>query len=228
MVAAAVYSSLASSAETRQPATPPPVAAGFEAADRELIQGIVREGAIDTSVPRRGVMAYLAHLTNRLLIFLTDLLRPLGRYTQGAGIAVGRTAVAAALLTASVLLCLGTRSLLRRRRPRPASPPSSSALADPELPLRAWDTARWRQELQDRIERSDVAGSLEALWWWLARSLLGERVMVSWTSSDLLSGANRAGLKEPVRRLERMMYGSRRPPLDEVRDLLQSLERQLA
>lgn len=228
LLAMALYPSLASGTGTQGPPTQPPTAVRFETADHELIERLARENDVVTVVPSRGVMAYLAHLSLRLMVRLMDLFRPLGRYAQGLGGAVGRTVVAAALLTAGLLIFLGARSLLRRRRSRAAPSPASGALPglEPLLPL--WDNARWWQELQDRIERSDVEGSLEALWWWLARSVLGSRVEDSWTSGDLLSSVNRAGLREPVRRLERMMYGSRSPSVEEVLDLVRSLERQLA
>lgn len=198
----------------------------FETADSELIERLARENAVDTAVPRRGVLAYLGHLRHRLAIWFMDLLQPLGRYAKGVGNAIGGTVLVAAVLTAVLLLFVGLHYVVRRRRTPLA--PASSPILGPEPHAPSWDTARWRQELRHRIEESDVAGSLEAVWWWLARSLLGSRVQDSWTSGDLLSSANRAGLKEPVRRLERMMYGARTPSLEEVLDLVQFLERQLA
>jgi hypothetical protein len=199
----------------------------FETADSDLVERLARENAVDTAVPRRGVFAYLGHLGHRLAIWFMDLLlQPLGRYAKGVGNAIGATALVAAVLTAVLLLVVGLRYLVRRRRTPLAS--ASSAIPGPAPQLSAWDTARWRQELQHRIEVADVAGSIEAVWWWLARSLLGSRVQDSWTSGELLSSANRAGLKEPVRRLERMMYGTRTPSLEEILDLVRSLERQLA
>jgi len=200
----------------------------FETADSELVLRLARENAVDTVVPRRGVLAYVQHLRHRLTLWFIDLLQPLGQYAKGLGNVIGGTAMVAAVLTALLLLFLGLRHFVRRRRSRVAADPSISAIPGPEPRIASWDTARWRQELQRRIDESDVAGSLEALWWWLARSLLGSRVQDSWTSGDLLSSSNRAGLKEPVRRLERMMYGTRSPSLEEVLDLVQSLERQLA
>lgn len=228
LLAMAFYQTLAPAAEAQPRPAPPPGAIRFEAADHELIDRLGRENAVATSVPKHGVMDYLAHLGRRLTLWLLDLLRPLGRYAKGIGGAVGRTVVVIAFLTAGFLLFLGFRSLFRRRRPIGAPDPTRPAIPGPEPQPPSWDPARWRKELQNRIERSDVAGSLEALWWWLARSVVGTRVQDSWTSGDLLSSANRAGLREPVRRLERMMYGSRSPSLEEVLDLVRSLERQLA
>jgi hypothetical protein len=199
----------------------------LETADSELVEKLARENAVDTAVPRRGVLAYLGHLGHRLAMWLIELLlQPLGRYAKGVGNAIGGTVVVAAVLTALLLLFVGLRYLVRRRRTSLA--PASSAIPGAAPQLSAWDTARWRQALQHRIEESDVSGSLEAVWWWLARSLLGSRVQDSWTSGDLLSSANRGGLKEPVRRLERMMYGTRTPSLEEILDLVQSLEQKLA
>jgi hypothetical protein len=199
----------------------------FETADRELIERLARENAVETTVPRRGVLAYLEYLRRRLGLWLMDLLEPFGQYANELGGAIAKAAFAAAGLTALLLVFLGVRHAVRRRS-RLAPDPSRSAIPGPETHAPSWDGARWRQELERRIADADVAGSLEAVWWWLARSLLGSRVQESWTSGDLLSRARGAGLREPLRRLERMMYGTRKPSLEEVHELVRSLERQLA
>jgi hypothetical protein len=205
-----------------------PVEFRFETADGELLRRLASENAVDTTVARRGVQGYLEYLLHRLALWFLDLLRPLGQYAQGAGKALGGTVVVFAASTAVLLLFVGLRYIVRRRRSAAAPDPSSSAIAGPEPESTARDAARWRQELQRRIDESDVAGSLEAVWWWLARSLQGTRVQESWTSGELLACSNRAGLREPLRRLERMMYGTSRPSLEEVLDVVRSLERQLA
>lgn len=200
----------------------------FETADHELVRELARDGEVDASLPRRGAFDYLAHLGRRLAAWLMDVLWPFGRYARSVGAAVGGTVVVAALLTASLVSFLAARALLRRRRSRRAPAGPGPELLSPEPSLPSWDDARWREELRERLDRSDVAGALEALWWWLARSLAGASVHESWTSGDLLGISNRPGLRDPVRRLERMMYGSRPPSRDDVLDLLHSLERQLA
>ena len=224
-LAIVVYPALGAGAEGQSR----PVEFRFEAADRELVERLARENAVDTAVPRRGVLAYLERLLHHLAFWLMERLTPLGRYAKGVGTAIGGAALVAAVLTALLLLFVLVRYVVRRRRLTPDPTSSAIPCPEPQPPSwGSWDTARWRQELQHRIEESDVAGSLEAVWWWLARSLLGSRVQDSWTSGDLLSSSNRAGLKEPVRRLERMMYGTRTPSLEEVLDLVQSLEQKLA
>jgi len=199
----------------------------FETADRERIERLARDHAVETTVPSRGVLAYVGHLRRRLGLWLMDLLEPFGQYANELGGAIAKAAFAAAVLTALLLVFLGVRYAVRRRS-RLAPDPSRSAIPGPERHAPPWDRARWRQELEHRIGESDVAGSLEAIWWWVARSLLGSRVQDSWTSGDLLSRASGAELREPVRRLERMMYGTRTPSLEEVHELVRSLERQLA
>lgn len=222
-LALAVYAGLGSETTAQDQAS----GFRFEAADHELIERLARENVVETTVVRRGVLAYLEHLRNRLSLWLMDLLEPFGQYAKELGNAIGSAALIAAALTALLLLYLGVRYAFRRTS-RPAPDPSSSTIPGPERNVPVWDRARWREELDRRIEESDVAGSLEAVWWWLARSLLGSRVQGSWTSGDLLSSSTGPGLKEPVRRLERMMYGTSAPSLEEVHDLVRSLERQLA
>jgi hypothetical protein len=214
---------------TALPQEPPP-APPLRAAkgDVELLSRIVAESRVETRAQPQGATDYLAQAAERLVGWLVSLLRPLGRYTASMGPYLAVAARALALLAAALLLYLFVRLLTRKRRGGDAADESSLLEGASRSSVPLWDSAEWRRELLARLERADVQGSLEALWWWLARSVEGLRVDDSWTSRDLLARARRPGLTPPVRRLERMMYGSRRPSVEEVRELLRSLEQQLA
>ncbi|HKV07780.1 MAG TPA: hypothetical protein VJ725_06570, partial [Thermoanaerobaculia bacterium] len=86
----------------------------------------------------------------------------------------------------------------------------------------------WRAELERRLAAGRAAEALEAAWWWLARSVAGDRVEPDWTSRDLLAQTRRADLTDVVRRLDVLTYGPERPGLDEVRTLVGRLEAVLA
>ena len=64
-----------------------------------------------------------------------------------------------------------------------------------------------------------MAAACEALWWWLARSLLADPVEASWTSRELLVHAGRRDLTPGVRHLDRLIYGAVPPSPDDVRGL---------
>ena len=90
------------------------------------------------------------------------------------------------------------------------------------------DAAAWRAELERRLAAGRAAEALEAAWWWLARSVAGDRVEPDWTSRDLLAQVRRNDLTDVVRRLDVLTYGPERPGLDEVRTLVGRLEAVLA
>jgi hypothetical protein len=137
-----------------------------------------------------------------------------------------RTFFAVAVVMAGAALLLIARALwlrLRRRRVLPAP----GALAAEPAPAAGLDAAGWRAELERRLAGGRTAEALEAAWWWLARSLAGDRVEPDWTSRDLMARARRPDLIPLVRRLDGLTYGPRRPALDDVRSLVGRLEEAL-
>lgn len=134
---------------------------------------------------------------------------------------------AAAILVAAAALLLIVRALLphfrgqrgrHRREPGTVAAPRTADL----------DAAGWRAELERRLAAGRVAESLEAAWWWLARSLAGSRAEPDWTSRDLVVQVGRQDLAALVRRLDVLIYGPRRPGLDDVQSLVARLEEALA
>ena len=91
--------------------------------------------------------------------------------------------------------------------------------------------ADWRAELDRLLSEGGegrIADALEALWWWLARSLAGDRAEPDWTSRDLVVKARREDLRELVRRLDAFTYGPRPPGIEDLRGLVGRLEAALA
>ncbi|MFL6193042.1 MAG: hypothetical protein ACJ75H_02630 [Thermoanaerobaculia bacterium] len=95
-------------------------------------------------------------------------------------------------------------------------------------PAEPRDAAGWRAELEGRLAAGNIPEALEALWWWLARSLAGGEVEPDWTSRDLLARSRRDDLRDFVRRIDAFTYGPRLPEVDDLRGLVGRLERALS
>jgi hypothetical protein len=105
-------------------------------------------------------------------------------------------------------------------------------------PAVALDAAGWRAELDRRLAEGRIPESLEALWWWLARSLAGAEAEPDWTSRDLMARTRRDDLqgddlrgnqlRDLVRRLDLLTYGPLPPAVEDLRGLLGRLEERLA
>jgi len=139
-------------------------------------------------------------------------------------------ALAAAVAVLALLLI--ARALLPRLRRRPRSPERGALEASP-APAVALDAAGWRAELDRRLAEGRIPESLEALWWWLARSLAGAAAEPDWTSRDLVARSRRDDLRgdqlrDLVRRLDLLTYGPLPPAVEDLRGLLGRLEEKLA
>jgi hypothetical protein len=133
-------------------------------------------------------------------------------------------AIAVALAGIAVFLLL--RLVFSRRRRGPS--PREEGLAEADLAPAAWGPAAWRAELERRLAEGRIAEALEALWWWLARSLAASRVEPDWTSRDLVTRAGREDLRDLARRLDAFTYGPRQPAVEDLRRLVGRLEEALA
>jgi hypothetical protein len=134
-----------------------------------------------------------------------------------------------AALVAALLLRLLAGRLRRRTREEEGQAPVTAAAA----PAALLDAAGWRAELERRLAEGRIPEALEALWWWLARSLAGAEAEPDWTSRDLVARSRRKGLqrdqlRDLVRRLDAFTYGPRPPAADDLRALLGRLEESLA
>ena len=108
----------------------------------------------------------------------------------------------------------------------PAAPRPDWAEADGRSP--APDRSAWRRQIESRLEGGDVAGALEALWWWLAASLtVNEAIDESWTTRELLVRARRPELLRAGFGLDALMYGRTSPSVADVGACLERLEKEL-
>jgi hypothetical protein len=132
------------------------------------------------------------------------------------------TAAGLAVLAAILLL----RLLLPRMRRAKKEAEISAAVVSAAPAYR--DAAAWRAALERYLAEGRTAEALEALWWWLARSVAGERAEPDWTSRELVTRARREDLRELVRRLDAFTYGPRPPATDDLRRLMGRLEEVVA
>jgi hypothetical protein len=135
---------------------------------------------------------------------------------------VGLLVVLVAAALVAVALARAARG--RRRRAAPAAPGAEVAAPPPGPPR---GVAGWRAELERRLAAGDVAGALEALWWWLARALAGEGADESWTGRELVARSRRRDLLPLVARLDAMAYGPERPEPEAVRRLADGFDARL-
>jgi hypothetical protein len=174
--------------------------------------------------------SYLGELARRFQRALLDALLGGARWLHVSPPVLRWIVAALAALVAALLLWLLITLILRRRtRGEEKEEPVTAATA-PAAPL---DAAGWRAELERRLAEGRIPEALEALWWWLARSLAGSRAEPDWTSRDLVARSRRDDLpgdqlRDLVRRLDAFTYGPRPPAPDDLRALLGRLEETLA
>jgi hypothetical protein len=126
----------------------------------------------------------------------------------------------AAIVVVLVFVAIRIRKVRRRRRGRGEEMPPAVARVR-EARVRGRD--EWRVELERKLGAGDVAGGLEALWWWFACSVTDTGVDASWTSDELLSRCRRTDLIPLARGLDRLLYGVERPGVAAVRGFYQEM-----
>ena len=191
-------------------------------ADPVLVRRVLEETGVDQTVATPGWSGYAEAVTEAAFGWLrarVPAAEALSSLARGLAPAVALAAGIAAL----GLLYLLVRSVLRRRRSR-APVPAAAKPGPAIVPAVQRGRAGWRKEMDRRLAEGDVAGALEALWWWFAHSLCPAAVDRSWTSQELLTRCGRPDLAPPARTLDRLIYGSDRPDADEVRRFLGRLE----
>ncbi len=207
-------------------ATLPRAAAAAEVrivpAERAVLERVLAETAVERT-PEPPEASYFGELIRTVRAALLDLL------AQGAemlnlprpvyqAIAFGLAALAVALLLWLFL------SRWRRRTAKR----DEGGVSEAALPPAARSAAAWRAELERRLAEGRVAEALEALWWWLARSVAAGQAEPAWTSRDLVTRSRREDLRDFVRRLDAFTYGPRRPAVEDLRRLVGGLEEALS
>lgn len=182
--------------------------------DRALLERVLIETRARTDMPGPAWSDYLRSAAGAFADWLADTLRPLSALLHVAPGILQALAWLILACAAAVLVLLLARVAARWRRPTSATLPAAVELVTP-----TWPAESWAKELERRLAAGRARAALEALWWWLARSLAGPTVESSWTTRELLRSARRNDLGALGRALDRQLYGAGEPALQDVRVL---------
>lgn len=204
---------------------PPPAAA-----DRAGLEEVVAEAGVVTTPGAPGWASYLKDLGVAVVLFLARLFEGFNPHLAPAAGSVAVTVAKILLVLAFALLVVFLwRSLRQRVRRVGTAAPSVRELPETDAAdAGAGSVEEWAARLENHLAVGDVAAACQALWWWLARSLLRAPVEASWTSRELLSHAGRGDLIASVRVLDRLIYGAAEPGADDVRRLWGELREALS
>lgn len=195
-------------------------------ADHGLMQRVLAESGVEQTPvpPETSYVGELVQAAQRAMIeaFMAGLRRLDVPEPLVEVVAWGLAALAVLLIAWVVFSWWKRRS---RGQGEKEGEGSVTALGVPPARRTAAD---WRAELDRLLSEGRIAEALEALWWWLARSLAGDRAEPDWTTRDLVVRARREDLRDLVRRLDAFTYGPRPPGVDDLRHLVGRLEEALA
>lgn len=195
-------------------------------ADHALIERILAETGVERQPPSPGFADYMQTVAEAVLRGVADWLGALRIKAQWAlePLAIGLALSLLVVLVIALFLVLrrSRREAGAARQRRTPEVPVGPARSSPAL-----DRQGWAERFEEHLSRGDVARALEAVWWWFARSVAGERVDPSWTSRELLLRCGRVDLLRFAGALDRMIYGAVPPRPDAVRALFGSLQEAL-
>lgn len=198
-------------------------------ADRRLLDDLYAQHRIDGRATEPDASLYFQDLGKAFGDALTSWLdRYFGRIASATTAVIAPIAYGLLLLLGFLSLLLWGRVLWRRRQASRPADPSLQRLDRPR-PGSAGEGGgvAWEAQLQQALAAGQVPQAVEALWWWLAE-VLGTVADGSWTSRELVLHAGRRDLMPQVRRLDRLIYGARKPSIDEVTGLWGDLRRQVS
>ncbi len=205
---------LAQSAEAAAPGVP---AFAFRTADPDLVRRVLSETGVVREPSGPSLVGYVSAWGEALARWISDFFSARPELAQGIVTAMELVAIGVVAAAAVLLMVLLVRKLTRRRPATPRDSPAWSRIAEPSAAA-ALDRSAWRSEFEARLARGDVAGALEALWWWLAASLApGSPVDASWTTRELLTRARRPELLGLSAALDVLMYGRTVPTPGDLR-----------
>jgi hypothetical protein len=208
------------SASTRAPLV-------LHAADEVLLKHVLGDTRVVRKPSGPELTDYFGALAHAFVRWLKDVFHARPSLAENLTLGVEILALAA------VGLGLGLLAVAALRRARAFGGPRG-----PAAPRRDWteaagrpaalDRAAWRREIESRLKGGDVAGALEALWWWLAASLtVDEAIDESWTTRELLVRARRPELLRAGFGLDALMYGRTSPSAADVGACLARFEEKL-
>ena len=212
---------------TGAPATlPEPFA--LRAADEGLLRQVLAQTRVARESAGPDLTGFFAAWARAMVSRLAEIFSARPSLAENLLVAVEVMAIAAAGLGIGLLVVALLRRVRALRGPKGAGIPRLGWTEAPAgAPTR--DRLSWRREIEACLGSGDIAGALEALWWWLASSLpLEAAIGASWTTRELLFRARRPELYRAGAVLDALMYGRRRPSREDVADCLARFEERLA
>jgi hypothetical protein len=196
-------------------------------ADAAVLERVLRESGVDQTPPGPTWVGYAQALAEAFARWLERVF-PHESFFRHLPEAVGFALIASAIALVVGVLAVAVRAGLRARTQRLASRTGAGprTVAAP-IPRPERDRAEWRDELERRLAQGDVAGALEALWWWFARTVSASKVDPAWTSRELIAQAGRLELAPLAFALDRLLYGAERPHAETIRTFLRQGEEAL-
>ena len=163
-------------------------------ADLDVLQRVIRESGADQTPPAPSWAGYAGALLEAFVAWLERVRPDLPGLRDLPGVLGPAFAMIAAGLLVVVLLAI-VRSISRRRSARRVRSPVSARAMPAPTPVADLGRDGWRSEIEHRLAAGDLAGALEASWWWFARAITTARVDPAWTSRELLDHAQRLELE---------------------------------
>jgi hypothetical protein len=200
----------------------------WHAADASMVRRILAESDVLTKPERPSLMAYAGAWFEAMFRWIARFFEQKAGLVDGLLKGLAIFALGTVVLTL-ILVGVAVVRRLRDRAPRGYAAPRFGRpdVLDEAPPAR--DRAGWRAQIEERLSRGDVAGALEALWWWLASSLtLESAVDASWTTRELLVRARRRELLGLGGILDVLMYGPHPTTAHDVKACLARFEEKLA
>lgn len=214
---------------TAEPVTsgPPPAQGELlptSTADAEALREIYGRGVEEAASPG-GVGAYVRDVTFRVLNRFAEWLDERMAFFDWLEADLVFWGLRVLFVLLALFLLGAAARWLWRRRP---APKVGDGAVEPETPRDTHEAPADRAaQLRRRLTSGDVAGALEALWWWLAEALGTPRADPAWTSRELLLHAGRRDLRGELRHFDRLAYGPSEPTAGEVRTLWRRLAEQV-
>jgi hypothetical protein len=194
-------------------------------ADAEVLQRVLRESGVDQTVATPSWGDYAAALLEALFQWARGHVPDVG-FLKGLSNLVGPGLVVAVIVAVVIVLLTVARTLHSSRQRRGRGPVAVRTVPTPPVtPERGREG--WRRELDRRLAAGDLAGALEALWWWFARGLTADRVDPAWTSGELLAHVRRPDLHPLALTLDRFLYGPARPRAQDIDQFVRRAEEAL-